>query len=235
MRTHISRWLDRIAGILLLFVLSFLWFATRLHGVGWAVLLAGLLTALVCWAYVLLVQRISCRKGKTQSEAARRRAAVYRLTMLPEETALSIAGTALCGAFDLQKSGANGKLVFLTDEKGQLFAAGLCQEPQPVSVNGVHAASLPPPLRLIAADTLPFADCFSVEVSDDSLPKQRMILPLLRDAMQPARSLRYLFLGWMMILFYLFTGAWSALLPGLGLVMLSLLSKEAPRQKRRLF
>ena len=48
MRTHISRWLDRIAGILLLFVLSFLWFATRLHGVGWAVLLAGLLTALVC-------------------------------------------------------------------------------------------------------------------------------------------------------------------------------------------
>ena len=100
MRTHISRWLDRIAGILLLFVLSFLWFATRLHGVGWAVLLAGLLTALVCWAYVLLVQRISRRKGKTQSEAARRRAAVYRLTMLPEETALSIAGTALCGAFD---------------------------------------------------------------------------------------------------------------------------------------
>ena len=261
MRTHISRWLDRIAGILLLFVLSFLWFATRLHGVGWAVLLAGLLTALVCWAYVLLVQRISRRKGKTQSEAARRRAAVYRLTMLPEETALSIAGTALCGAFNLQKSGANGKLVFLTDEKGQLFAAGLCQEPQPVSVNGVHAfhrlrkntpgilicaggstaqaeqyaASLTPPLRLIAADTLPFADCFSVEVSDDSLPKQRMILPLLRDAMQPARSLRYLFLGWMMILFYLFTGAWSALLPGLGLVMLSLLSKEAPRQKRRLF
>ena len=181
--------------------------------------------------------------------------------MLPEETALSIAGSALCGAFNLQKSGANGKLVFLTDEKGQLFAAGLCQEPQPVSVNGVHAfhrlrkntpgilicaggstaqaeqyaASLTPPLRLIAADTLPFADCFSVEVSGDSLPKQRMILPLLRDAMQPARSLRYLFLGWMMILFYLFTGAWSALLPGLGLVMLSLLSKETPRQKRRLF
>ena len=62
-----------------------------------------------------------------------------------------------------------------------------------------------------------------------------MILPLLRDAMQPARSLRYLFLGWMMILFYLLTGAWSALLPGLGLVMLSLLSKETLRQKRRLF
>lgn len=96
-RTKAARALDRALGAAMLWGLSFLWFATRLGALWPAAALAAALTAAsrrmrcTCTA----AAQPPARRGAAR--AGQRRAAVYRLTMLPEKTALCQAAEALAG------------------------------------------------------------------------------------------------------------------------------------------
>lgn len=138
-RTKAARALDRALGAAMLWGLSFLWFATRL-GALWpaAALAAGADRARgVCAAPV---PQAAQPPGSTRSGSARgsRRAAVYRLTMLPEKTALCQAAEALARAYALTPAGARASVRLFTDAKGRRIAAGLHQSPQPADVREVH-------------------------------------------------------------------------------------------------
>lgn len=69
--------------------------ATRLGALWPAAALAAALTALAAYALHLYRRRRSRRLDAERARAGQRRAAVYRLTMLPEKTALCQAAEAL--------------------------------------------------------------------------------------------------------------------------------------------
>ena len=183
-RTKAARALDRALGAAMLCGLSFLWFATRLGALWPAAALAAALTALAAYALHLYRRRRSRRLDAERARAGQRRAAVYRLTMLPEKTALCQAAEALRRAYALTPAGARASVRLFTDAKGRRIAAGLHQSPQPADVREVHdfhrargedhgvlicaggateaaksyAGSLEPPLRLLEAERLPLPD-----------------------------------------------------------------------------
>lgn len=130
-RTKAARALDRALGAAMLWGLSFLWFATRLGALWPAAAMAAALTALAAYALHLYRRRRSRRLDAERERAGQRRAAVYRLTMLPEKTALCQAAEALARAYALTPAGARASVRLFTDAKGRRIAAGLHQSPQP--------------------------------------------------------------------------------------------------------
>ena len=123
-RTKAARALDRALGAAMLWGLSFLWFATRLGALWPAAALAAALTALAAYALHLYRRRRSRRLDAERERAGQRRAAVYRLTMLPEKTALCQAAEALARAYALTPAGARASVRLFTDAKGRRIAAG---------------------------------------------------------------------------------------------------------------
>ena len=261
MRTRTAVWLDRILGSAALFGLSALWFSARLNGLLPGLLLAALLTGLLLYGCALLSRRVQGGRRAQEQRAGERRAALYALTMLPYPDALNFAVQALTEAYPLTRLYAVGKLQYLTDSAGHRIAASLYTVPQPVDVAQVHAfhmerrdahgvllcvcgatdaaqayaGGLQPPLRLLDLRTLPLPDALLHSEPARQIKKQRGLAQALASALSPARSLRYLALGALLLLVYLLTNRLTALFPALVLVLLALLSKRRSSLQEELF
>lgn len=260
-RTRTAIWLDRFLGGSALFGVSALWFSSRLNGLLSGILLAALFTALLLYGYTLLSRRVRGGRRMQEQRASERRAALYALTMLPYLDALDYAVQALADTYSLTHLYTIGRQQYLTDRAQHRIAAALFQSPQPVEVAQVHAfhrerrdahgvllcvcgatdtaqsyaASLQPPLRLLDLRVLPLPDALLHSEPAQRIKNQRGFAQALANALSPARTLRYLTLGALLLLFYLLTGRLTALLPALLLVLLALLSKRRNSVQEDLF
>ena len=261
MRTHTAVWLDRLLGSAALFGVSALWFTARLNGLLPGLLLAAVLTALLLYAVALLSRRVRGGRRVQEQRAGERRAALYALTMLPYPDALEYAVQALMEAYPLTRVYAVQDLQYLTDAANHRIAAALCQTPQPIDIAQVHtfhrkrrdahgvllcvcgatdaaqtyAASLKPPLRLLDLRALPLPDELLRSEPARRIKQQRGLAQALTNMLNPARALRYLTLGALLLLVYLLTDRLTALLPALLLVLLALLSKRRTSPRETLF
>lgn len=260
-RTKAARALDRALGAAMLWGLSFLWFATRLGALWPAAALAAALTALAAYALHLYRRRRSRRLDAERARAGQRRAAVYRLTMLPEKTALCQAAEALARAYALTPAGARASVRLFTDAKGRRIAAGLHQSPQPADVREVHdfhrargedhgvlicaggateaaksyAGRLEPPLRLLEAERLPLPDPPKCDAPRAAAKKG----PAAVLARLPGeeRAPRCLLLAALLMIAYILLDARSCLLAALLLLFLALAGRgrAAESGERELF
>ena len=98
-----------------------------------------------------------------------------------------------------------------------------------------YAASLQPPLRLLDLRTLPLPDELLHSEPARRIKKQRGLAQALTNMLNPARTLRYLTLGALLLLVYLLTDRLTALFPALMLVLLALLSKRRTSPRETLF
>ena len=261
MRTHTAVWLDRLLGSAALFGVSALWFTARLNGLLPGLLLAAVLTALLLYAVALLSRRVRGGRRVQEQRTGERRAALYALTMLPYPDALEYAVQALMEAYPLTRLYAVQNLQYLTDAANHRIAAALYQTPQPIDIAQVHifhrkrrdahgvllcvcgatdaaqtyAASLKPPLRLLDLRALPLPDELLRSEPARRIKKQRGLAQVLTNILNPARALRYLTLGALLLLVYLLTDRLTALLPALMLVLLALLSKRRTSPRETLF
>lgn len=257
-RTKTARALDRTLGAALLWGLSFLWFVTRLRALWPAAAMATLLTALSAYALYLYRRRTTRRRQAAQERAALRRAALYRLTMLPEKTALYQATEALRAAYRLAPAGKQGALPLFSDAQGRRIAAGLFQSPQPADVREVHefhrargtafgvllcaggateaakayAEGLQPPLRLLNAGELPLpAPSGAADIPQPHRAKKGAAAVLARLPGKE-RAPRCLLLAALFLTVYILLDLQSCVFAALLLLFFALAGRERPEASR---
>ncbi len=258
-RTKAARALDRALGAAALWAAGFFYFAARVKSPALSAMLSLLVTGGLLYALYLFRRRASGRQAAKREREARQRAALYALTMLPEQTALYRATEALRQAYGLAHVETRARLRILRDGQGRRIAAGLCQSPQAADVAAAHAfhrergkkpgvllcaggatkealryaEGLRPPLRLIdlAALPLPEAPADIVPPAEDARERipWRRLLP---DERSAPRCLPPA-LGLMTA--YIFTGALSCLFAALLLLFLALAGRGRDGETPRLF
>jgi hypothetical protein len=260
-RTRASRWLDRILGGAILYSLCFLWFAARLGRLIPALLLALTLTLLAFWSARLFRSRVTGRRTKREVRDRERQAALYALTMLPYGEALAYAVQALMDAYPLKSLFCLDGLHYLSDARERRIAVKLLQSPQPASLAEAHAfhrergtalgalvcpggasreameyaAALTPPLKLIPAGDLPLPAALLGSAPAKEAQKRRTAASVLAMVFRPAQALRYMMLGFALVVAYLLTDRLTCLIPALALVFLALISKGREEPRGELF
>ena len=255
---------DRIAGIGMLFLVSFLFFLFRLEHLIYALIFALGFSALLAYGLYLLSRRSQTRSstkemGRKQADSMR-----HAYSMLPPERALRLAADQLCKKYALSLRGLNADLAFALDAQKKLIAIGLAQSPAQVTVNTAYdfhkkrlkmpavlltvgepsrdalryAKELTPPIRLMEVTELPHEESIAAQFERAAEHKSglRAALAHAIDRITlPQQAVRYMALAAVLSTWFILTDSSLALIPAMLSALLALIARRRLPAQPQLF
>ena len=259
-----ARVFDRIAGIGMLFLVSFLFFLFRLEHLIYALLFALGFSALLTYGLHLLRRRSQTRSsaremGRKQADAMR-----YAYSMLPQERALRLAADQLCKKYALSLRGLNADLAFAVDAQKRLIAIGLAQSPAQVTVDAAYdfhkkrlkmpailltvgepsretlryAKELAPAMRLMEVTELPHEEHIAAQFARAAEQKGGLRATLARALdriTRPQQAVRYMALAAVLCIWFILTDSLLALFPAVLCALIAPIARHRLPAQPQLF